>query len=169
MKVRKTEPGVVYWKVRGRAYAKAPLVTPDPFKDGATLRLEADGTTIVDVVLPGRPGSGHCGPKDGWKHDPETGTTYRNESGFLDRDCTISADGMYRFRAVVQTGTKKGVSVGRVKYAVSGKSSIADPVTRVRATVGLGTETGPCWIGAATCGPARRSCVADSATGAFVD
>ena len=108
-----------------------------------TARIEVDGTTLVDVVVPGRPGSGHCGPKDGWRKDPETGSpVYVNESGFLDRDCTVPADGLKRLRVGVKPVTKDGVAMAKVKFSASGRTAAATPIARVRATAGLGAEPG---------------------------
>jgi hypothetical protein len=169
LRARKSAPGIAYWSVKGRAFVQTPLLEPDAFKDGAMAHIEFDGTKLVDVVVPGRPGSGHCGPKDGWKKDPETGVpTYTNESGFLDRDCTVPADGLRRLRVSMRPVTRDGVEQVRVKYAVVGRTAAVTPVARVRATVGLGADIGPCWTGAASCDE-RGRCTGTSADGAFVD
>lgn len=168
LRAREDDPGTVYWTIKGRVYAQVPFSLPDPFKDGAMARIELDGATVSDVVIPGRPGSGHCGPKDGWKQDPETGIpTYYNESGFVDRDCTIPTGGLRRLRVSVRPGRKRGVAVARVKYVAIGRTALEVPVEQVRVTVGPGAETGPCYTAAASC--ESRHCTPTSAGGAFVD
>lgn len=164
------------WKVTGRADARAPLVDVDPFKDGAWVRMvdlgapgATDDRTLVDVEIPGRPGAGHCGPHDGWKRNPDSpGPVYSNVSGFLDRDCMVSADGLRRFGGVVRTRESDGVRYGKVTYRIAGTATGPRPAGRLRVEVGLGTETGPCWTAAADC-DGKRKCVGDSAAGAFVD
>jgi hypothetical protein len=169
LKTKKSEPGIVYWTVKGHAFAQPPLHTPDAFKDGGMTHIEFDGTTVVNVVVPGRPGSGHCGPKDGWRKDPATGApTYVNDSGFLDRDCTVPADGLRRFRVSTRPVTRDGIARARVKYTAIGRTPSVFPVGRVRATAGLGATIGPCWTGAASC-DAKGRCAPASAEGAFVD
>jgi len=164
------------WKITGRAVARAPLVDVDPFKDGAWVRIvdlgadgAADDRTLVDVEIPGRPGTGHCGPHDGWKHVPGSKIpAYFNASGFVDRDCTVSTDGMRRFAGAVRRGKRGGVPYGKVKYRIDGSATGPRPAGRLRVEVGLGTETGPCWTAAAPC-DGKRKCIGDSAAGAFVD
>jgi hypothetical protein len=168
LRVKKSAPGEWRWKITARSVAQAPIVEVDPFKDGAWVRIEAYDTSVVDVELPGRLGSGHCGPHDGWKRNGDSPLPYyENESGFVDRDCTISADGLRRFAGGVLTRERDGIRSGKVKYIIAGTSTGPVPTGRLRVEVGLGTKTGSCWTGAADCD--GRRCFGDSAAGAFVD
>jgi hypothetical protein len=175
-RAHRKEPETFRWKITNRAVARAPLVEVDPFKDGAWVHITdlggagtEDDRTLVDVEIPGRPGAGHCGPHDGWKHVPDSSIpVYSNESGFVDRDCSVSADGLRRFAGAVRTRQSGGAPSGKVTYRIAGSATGPPPAGSLRVEVGLGTETGPCWTAAARC-DGKRKCVGDSAGGAFVD
>jgi hypothetical protein len=162
---RKGDDDALRWRVRGRALVENPLVEPDPRRDGARLRIETNGEPLIDVVVPGRPGSGHCGPKDGWRLRDGT-HTYVNESGFLDRDCTVPAQGLGRLKV---SARPKGdpPSAWRLKFRARGTTPFPATPTRLRTTLAVGTDTGPCWTGASDC--SGRRCTGGSAGGAFVD
>jgi hypothetical protein len=161
LKRRRRKPDVLRWKVRGKALVAPPLLPPDPRRDGARLRVEGEDGTLVDVVVPGRPGSGHCGPKDGWHRN-----TYVNKSGFLDRDCTVPAQGL---RALTISAHPKGdpPTAWKLKYKAKGVATTPTDPTRLRTTVVAGADTGACWTGASDCRGTR--CTGDSAEGAFVE
>jgi hypothetical protein len=78
----------------------------------------------------------------------------------------VPADGLRRFRAVVRRSADGGSA--KLKYAIAGSSPLPVPAERLRVTVGLGLETGPCFAGAAGCDGAKW-CTGTSAAGAFVD
>jgi hypothetical protein len=163
-----------------------PIAEVDPADDGAWVRiteLEDSGPDrmLVDVELPGGQGEGdgHCGPRDGWKRGGHGKVPrYENKSGFADQDCTVSA-GLRRFTGEAKTRTTGGVTTGKVVYRMSGTrqggggaggtgGSPPLPTGPVRVEVGLGTDTGPCWVGVVECDGSKR-CTATSAEGAFVD
>jgi hypothetical protein len=166
---KKNAPNVLKWKLKSaRRLTVAPgLVDPDPRRDGARVQIETDGAPLLDVVIPGRPGTGHCGPKDGWKKEHAT-YTYVNTSGYLDRGCTVPAGGLRGLKVSVRHRTpKSGPPVWKLRYKLIGKTPFPDDPRRLRTTVVLGADTGPCWTGASTCG--GGSCESDSASLAFVD
>jgi hypothetical protein len=171
----KSRPDEYRWRITNRTYAQAPLVTRDPFKDGAWVRITdlgekgpMDDRTLVDVEMPGRPGSGHCGPHDGWKRNGDSPIpVYSNASGFVDKDCTVAADGLRRFGAAMKVRELDGKQVTRVTYRMAGVSSTPLPAKRLRVEVGLGTETGPCWTASVNCETGK--CLPSSADGAFVE
>lgn len=158
-------PELLKWRMKGTAIVRAGLVEPDPHRDGARLRVETDSDPLVDLVIPGRPGSGHCGPKDGWKRRRGT-FTYTNQSGFLDRDCTAPAEGLRKLKVTVKP---KGdpPTAWKLKYRAKGRTLFPADPARLRTTLVLGADTGPCWTGASDCDGVR--CTGDSASGAFVD
>lgn len=175
-RTRKSSPEVWRWKILGKSEARVPITDVDPFKDGAWIRItelaengELDDRVLVDVELPGRPGSGHCGPEDGWKRDGNSPAPhYVNGSGFVDRDCTVPSDGLRTFRGSVARRERNGVPYAKVRYSIAGTSAAPPPTGRVRVEVGLGIETGPCWTAATVCDGTKR-CTGESAAGAFVD
>lgn len=165
LKRKKRSPDTLVWRIKGKASARVGLVDPDPHRNGARLRLEGDGEPLVDVVIPGQPGNGHCGPKDGWKRNRGT-FTYVNESGYLDRDCTVPSGGLRSLKVKVKA---KGnpPSAWKVRYKIAGALATNVDPARLRTTLVLGAETGSCWTGASDCD--GRQCTGDSAGGAFVD
>jgi hypothetical protein len=174
VRVSKKSPGEWRWKMVARSEAQVPLADADPFKDGAWVRITDlagrgvdDDRRLVDVEIPGRPGSGHCGPKDGWKRNGTAAPFYVNESGFVDAGCTVPSDGLRRVSGSVRTRERAGVASAKVVYRMAGVSPAPVPSARLRVEVGLGVETGPCWTGTATCTDTK--CAGDSAAGAFVD
>jgi len=158
-------PELMKWKLSGKTVVQPGLVEPDPHRDGARLRIETDGDPLVDLVIPGRPGSGHCGPKDGWKRRRRT-FTYTNRSGFLDRDCSVSAAGLRKLKVSVKP---KGdpPRAWKLKYKAAGKTPFPNEPTRLRTTLVTGADTGSCWTGVSDCDGTR--CTGGSAAGAFVD
>jgi len=171
----KKHPGQFRWRINIlKTPAQIPLVTRDPFKDGAWVRITdlgnkgpMDDRKLVDVEIPGRPGSGHCGSHDGWQRNGGSTPFYSNSSGFLDKDCSVSANGLQRFGGKVQVGKHHGEPLARVTYRMKGSSGGPSPAKRVRIEVGLGTETGPCWTASADCSTGK--CLPSSADGAFLE
>ena len=171
----KSRPNEFRWRITNRTFAKAPLVTRDPFKDGAWVRITdlgnkgpMDDRPLVNVEVPGRPGAGHCGPKDGWKRNGGSPMpVYSNGSGFVDQDCTVPANGLKRLGGFMKTRQLDGEEVTKVTYRMAGVSSVPLPATKLRIEVGLGTETGPCWTASADCSTGK--CLPTSAGSAFLE
>ena len=171
----KKRPDEFRWRISNRTLAQEPLVTRDPFTDGAWVRITdlgdkgpMDDRKLVDVEIPGRPGSGHCQAHDGWKRNGNSPmAVYSNTSGFLDADCSVAADGLRRFGAAMKVQKVDGIPVTRVTYRMAGVSSTPLPAKKVRVEVGLGTQTGPCWTGSLDC--ATGKCLPTSAGGAFLE
>jgi Lysyl oxidase len=157
------------WLATGHVVlAKAPLVEPDPLADGALLRLALDGTSLVDVAIPGGAHGTGCKKGDGWRRGARGKRwTYANTSGFLDLTCGVSADGL---RRLVLQRTTDGFS-----YAARGVLATDASLTPTSgaATVVMGEVTGPCGTGAlSACAALKRGSGATctgSASGAFLD
>jgi hypothetical protein len=161
LRASKKSSGMVKWKVKGTAGVTPPLFDVDTALDGALVRLEADGGTLVDVAIPGSASGTPCSPEDGWKRRRGGRASYVNESGFLDGACSVPAAGLHTARIDV---VKK--KAGRqVRYAFAGTSAAGVSPERLRVTVGLGDSTGPCWTGAASCDGGR--CRGEAPGGAF--
>jgi hypothetical protein len=171
----KSRPNEFRWRIANRTFAKAPLVTRDPFKDGAWVRITdlgekgpMDDRELVNDEIPGRPGSGHCDAKDGWKRNGDSPMpVYSNGSGFIDKDCTVPTNGLRHFGGFMKTRELNGAEVTKVTYRMTGVSSTPVPAKRLRIEVGLGTETGPCWTASVDCSTGQ--CLPTSADGAFLE
>jgi hypothetical protein len=159
----KKDPTQVRWKVKGTAGVRAPLTTVDPVADGAMVRIETDTATLVDVAVPGK-GTAPCDAKDGWKGKGKR-AHYANRSGFVDAGCSVATGGLRSLK--VSTMPPKSGDGATLRYVASGTSTVAAPIARLRATVGLGATLGPCWAGSVTC--VEGACIPESADDVFDD
>jgi hypothetical protein len=159
----KKDPTQVRWKVKGTAGVRAPLTTVDPVADGAMVRIETDTATLVDVAVPGK-GTAPCDAKDGWKGKGKR-AHYANRSGFVDAGCSVATGGLRSLK--VSTVPPKSGDGATLRYVASGTSTVAAPIARLRATVGLGATLGPCWAGSVTC--VEGACIPESADDVFDD
>ncbi|HWP64823.1 MAG TPA: lysyl oxidase family protein [Candidatus Limnocylindria bacterium] len=173
--VRGRKPGAWRWKIAGRTTVRPPLMTADPFRDGAWVRLvdlggdgPMDNRTLVAVEIPGRPGNQRCKRGDGWRRTRGSRTSvYANASGFVDGDCTVPTHGLRRFTGALRVRTRDGVPEATVAYVIAGTSEGSVPAGRLRVELGLGTETGPCWTATTACDGQSRACTGEPAAEAF--
>lgn len=135
------------WVAAGQVvYDRPPLVSTNPLRDGALVRVGADGAAAIEVAIPGgKPGTG-CRARDGWRKLRRKGAWgYTNTSGFLDAACTIPASGLRSLRIVRTQEAFSYTAKGRMA------STLAQATGRTTVTVVMGQVTGPCGAHTSPC------------------
>jgi hypothetical protein len=142
--------GLQRLNARGQVtFVKPPLaeMERDPLRDGAVLRVGTDGAPLVEVAIPGGARGSGCTPRDGWTAlKGGKGWLYRNVSGKLDRDCSVSAAGIRRLKVTVTRLRDAAGTPSGFVYSVRGRGSYVsgEPPSAVLPTLVLGRVTGPC-------------------------
>lgn len=134
---------------RGRFKAPGGTGFGDAAERGVSLSLRADRQQLLDVQIPNGRG---CGPLDGWWRTPR-GSVYASLSGYLDEQCTESAQGIF---LVYVSARLDANGDEQVRFSILGRRGEYVPptgATDISGTLLLGTEARA--AGTAACGVAE--------------